>query len=306
MQRDSQIAIGLPVYNGERYLALALESFLAQTFGDFEIVISDNGSTDATADIGRAFAARDPRIRYIRQDENRGAAWNFNFVFQQTTGQYFKWAACDDLHAPDFLRQCKVALDEDRAAVLAFSGTEFIDEGGRVAPPKERMATFASLRPYERFREAAGTDHACFDIFGLIRRDILARTPGLGTFASADRVLLTELSLHGHFIELPEKLFLRRDHADTSTRQYRDVYCRSAWFDPAKAGQVTFPTWRLLSEYCAAIGRSPLKFASRLSCRLQLFSWLWHKKRHLLADLRVFLHSLFTGDRSIYTAGRAT
>ncbi len=306
MHQGSSIAIGLPVYNGERYLALALESLLAQTFGDFELLISDNGSTDATPEIARSFAARDSRIKYHREDTNRGAAWNFNYVFQQTTGVYFKWAACDDVYAPDFLRQCKEALDRDKAAVLAFSETEFIDESGRIAAHKPQTTSFSSSRVSERFRAAAVADHACFDIFGLIRRNVLARTPGLGAFASSDRVLLTELVLHGHFVELPDRLFLRRDHDATSTRQYRDVYCRSAWFDPTRAGQVTFPSWRVLAEYRAAIRRAPMKFADRLRCRLALGSWIWAKKRHLISDVRVYIHSSFTGDRSIYTTGRAT
>src|SRR3954470_23138397 len=106
-----RVTIGLPVYNGARYLAEAIESVLAQTFTDFELVISDNASTDATAAIALQYAARDPRVRYSRNRENIGSARNFGRAFELATGEFFKWMASDDLISPEFLENCVAALD---------------------------------------------------------------------------------------------------------------------------------------------------------------------------------------------------
>src|SRR5438270_1690210 len=101
-----KVAIGMPVWNGEAFLSEAIESILAQTYGDFELVISDNASTDATAEICRSYAQRDARIRYIRQEKNIGANSNYNGVFRRSSGEYFKWAAHDDVLAPEFIYEC--------------------------------------------------------------------------------------------------------------------------------------------------------------------------------------------------------
>lgn len=98
-----KICIGMPVFNGEKFIREALDSLLAQTFTDFELIISDNASTDGTEAICRKYVEKDSRIRYVRQAENRGAAANFRFVLDETQAEYFMWAACDDLRSQDFL-----------------------------------------------------------------------------------------------------------------------------------------------------------------------------------------------------------
>ena len=97
-----RVSLGFPVYNGERYLAAALDSLLGQTFRDLEVVICDNASTDRTAELCAAYAARDARVRYHRNPTNLGAAPNFNRTFELSRGEYFKWAAHDDVCAPTF------------------------------------------------------------------------------------------------------------------------------------------------------------------------------------------------------------
>ena len=114
-----RLSIGLPVFNGEQFIRAAVESILAQSFSDFELIISDNASTDMTPAICREYAQRDSRIRFIQQSENRGGAWNFNHVFSLARGSYFKWAPCDDVIAPTYLERCIEALDRTPAAVLA-------------------------------------------------------------------------------------------------------------------------------------------------------------------------------------------
>lgn len=104
------VSIGMPVYNGERFIRDALNSLLAQTFTDFELIISDNASTDATGSICRDYAKQDSRIRYIRQHENLGVLPNFQFVLNEARGEYFMWAACDDQWFSNWIEQLQGAL----------------------------------------------------------------------------------------------------------------------------------------------------------------------------------------------------
>jgi glycosyltransferase involved in cell wall biosynthesis len=97
LEKPPKVSIGMPVFNGEPFIREALDSLLAQTFTDFELIISDNGSTDGTEKICREYAASDPRIRYVRQPENRGAVFNFQYVLTEARGEYFMWAAHDDI-----------------------------------------------------------------------------------------------------------------------------------------------------------------------------------------------------------------
>ncbi len=112
------LSVGMPVYNGQNYLAFTIEAILSQSFTDFELIISDNGSTDETEAICRAYAAQDARIRYERVEENLGAAYNFNRVFELARGRYFKWAAHDDYFTADYFERCIQVLEQNPAVVL--------------------------------------------------------------------------------------------------------------------------------------------------------------------------------------------
>lgn len=137
MTAQPRLSIGLPVYNGEEYLAQSLDALLGQTYEDFELVISDNASTDGTRDICRRYAARDSRIRYLGLPRNIGAAPNHNHVFTECRGELFKWASHDDLYARDLLRRCVETLDERPEVILAHSGQAVIDGDGKVKVPYE-------------------------------------------------------------------------------------------------------------------------------------------------------------------------
>jgi glycosyltransferase involved in cell wall biosynthesis len=134
------VSIGLPVYNGEKYLSLALDSLLAQDYGDFELIIADNASTDRTAEICRQYADRDRRIRFARNDRNLGAVENFNNVFRLSSGEYFMWAAHDDLWHPSYISRCLGALRQDARVVLCASAVEFIGESGNKLPEADWRA----------------------------------------------------------------------------------------------------------------------------------------------------------------------
>ena len=125
-----RVSIGLPVYNGQRFVEEALHSLLKQTYRDFEIIISDNGSNDRTEAICRECASTDDRVRYYRNDENRGAAWNFKHVVDLSKGEYFKWAGHDDICAPEYVERCVDVLDRMPQVVLCYTKSILIDECG--------------------------------------------------------------------------------------------------------------------------------------------------------------------------------
>ncbi|WP_448540257.1 glycosyltransferase family 2 protein [Roseiflexus sp.] len=268
-----RVSIGLPVYNGERYLASALESILAQTFGDFEVIISDNASTDATPEICRAYTARDPRVRYVRHEINRGAAWNFNHAFGLARGVYFKWHAHDDLLEPTFLERCVAALDRDPQVVLAFSRTRVIDPAGHTLYTyDERLRTESPLASV-RFHDLICIGHPCFQVFGVIRTDVLRRTPLIGAYVPSDRILLARLGLLGPFYEAPEHLFISRRHPAQSVRAAK-LRARAAWFDPANEGKIVMPHFRTLYEYIKAIRATPLPPEETRRCYVALLHWI--------------------------------
>lgn len=268
------LSIGLPVYNGERYLAGALGALLNQTYRDFELIIADNASTDRTAEICRTFAAGDKRVRVIRNDENLGAARNYNLTLEQAHGQYFKWAAHDDLCHPQFLARCISVLEAEPETVLVHSRSCGIDDSGRTIGRYDQEQPFDDPRPAERLARAILAPHVCISVFGVMRRDVLLRTIRHGDWVGADRNLLAELALHGKVRLVPDILFKRRVHEQASIHRFTDEHERLAWFDPAHRGRWSFPTWRRLREYAGAIRRSPLTAGERAACLGVLTRWL--------------------------------
>jgi glycosyltransferase involved in cell wall biosynthesis len=275
----------LPVFNGEDYLEEALDSILAQTYSDFELIISDNASTDRTEEICRAYAAKDERIRYFRNEANLGAAKNFNRVFELASGEYFKWAAHDDLCAPEYLARCVEILDREPDAILCYPRAIIIDEHREFVDHYVDGLNLRSPRPYERFLDLLRKPSLCHPIFGLIRASILKRTPLIGNYTGSDMVLLGELALLGQFYEAPESLFFRRLHSQTSVQANPDLVERAAWFDPAKKGQIQLPRWRWFFEFLLAIKRVRMSWYEKTFCYMQIGKWFLGQRRGLKNDL---------------------
>jgi len=295
----SRVSIGLPVFNGENYIREALDSIMAQTYSDFELIISDNASTDGTEEICRAYAARDERIRYFRNDTNLGAAKNYNRVFEMSSGVYFKWVAHDDVCAPEFLERCVGVLDREPAISVCYPRTKLIDERGQIRGTYADGLNLRSPKPHERFRQFFETQGLCHAIFGLIRASSLRATRLIGNYGASDRVLLGELVLHGEFCELPEYLFYRRIHPRISTTANQTDSEIAAWFDPKKRDKIVLPRWRRFFEYLGTIKRAPLSWPERASCYIQLahFVLLPERWRNMVEELlrasRIVHRSLF-------------
>jgi glycosyltransferase involved in cell wall biosynthesis len=246
---NPRVSIGLPVYNGQQYLQGAIESILAQTYQDFELVICDNASTDETAAICEQYAAREPRIRFHRHAQNIGAAANFNSTFELSRGSYFKWAAHDDLLAPTYLERCVAALERTPDAVLCQSLVQIIDAHGDCLQIYNHAASGTDRpRPSERFA-ARLVSRPCMEIFGLIRADALRGTGLIRHHLGSDRTLLVELALLGRFALVPDALFLNREHPQRFKRQHRHPRSELAWYTPKKAGGNGLSGWRMLRTW---------------------------------------------------------
>jgi len=201
------VSFGVPVYNGELHLEASVRSLQTQTWSNLEILISDNASTDGTEAICRRLAASDPRIRYLRQPVNLGAAGNFDLVAREARGALFAWCAHDDLHLPRFVEACAAELERRPDAVVCNPAVAFLDEEGRIRPDwkDSNFETRSSTRPERAQRLIDHVDWV--DVYGLVRRDaLLAALPYEPIFGS-DVVLTMRLLMLGEFAKVQETLF---------------------------------------------------------------------------------------------------
>lgn len=290
-----KVSIGLAVYNGERYLDEAIRSILAQTFVDFELIISDNASTDRTEEICKTYKAKDARIRYHRNETNIGGANNENLTFKLSRGKYFRWAAHDDVCGPDLFKRLVQVLDEHPDVVLALSSIMNIDENGDpIGVVKRSNAT--SGTPSQRFRSLTNFNHDCEATYGLIRSDIMRQTDLERNYTDSDRTFLCQLSLFGKFYLVDEVLFFRRIHPHASTQVYSDWRERMDWFGKSSENQITMPYWSQLIHYLSVITRAPIGVGEKIRCYVHMFSeWLieWRRWGRLGRDILLAIKKIW-------------
>lgn len=268
-----KVSIGLPVYNGENFIAEAIESLLSQTFSDFEIIICDNKSTDKTESICRAFEEKDSRIRYYRNSKNLGASPNFNRCVELATGIYFKWAAHDDICLPEYLQECVNCLDRNTSSTLCHSSTLLIDANQKVISKyKEEDGKFSAPDPIKRFENAINERHQCITVFGVIRRESLVKTTLIESYIGSDRNLIAQLSLLGPILHVDRALFLSRDHNQRSVRAL-DVRERGRWFDSSKPVSGKFYYCTMFAKNIKALFRAPLNIKERFRGFIVVTNW---------------------------------
>jgi glycosyltransferase involved in cell wall biosynthesis len=308
-EQSPKVSVGLPVYNGANFVADAIRDVLAQTWTDFELIISDNASDDPTQEICEKFAAADPRIRYVRQDKNKGAGWNFNEVVRLSRGEYFKWLAHDDRMAPEFLERCIAVLEAAPSIVVAYPKTTVVDDKGAPIEDYSVRLRTDSDRLTQRFDDLVLAWSLCFEVFGLIRASALRQTGMMGNFGHGDGVLLAQLAMLGTFEEVEAHLHFARRHSRQSIRQFglseeggNDYHRYTVWFNPALAGRLTFPNWKIGWEFYKTIWMFPTDARDRLRCHLTMAVWTRKHARHLLGDLVVaanYLKHRVVGRRAV-------
>ncbi len=248
---EPAVSIGLPVFNGERFLARAIDSVLAQTYGDWELLISDNGSSDETLAIAQRYAKRDPRIRVRAFGDNMGAVANFETVFRETTGRYFMWLAHDDWIDSRYVERCVGVLDTRPDFVMAFAGMNVVDDTGE--PFRHRTEEFdgaASKSAVTRFHTVLwDLKDPTSPVFGVARRSALEQTGLIRNSNEPDRILVAELSVLGRIHQDPDLLFF---HYGPPGHPNRDEWW---WLDPRNRGRVRMATFRIVQHQGNAIWR---------------------------------------------------
>ena len=312
--KNPLVSIGLPTHNGERFLRQALDSILNQSFEDFELVISDNASTDATPSICREYASEDVRIRYVRNENNIGQTANINQTIEISRGVYYRMHHDDDLLHPRCIEHCVNVLEHAPTVALCHTQTRVIDEAGEVLLSADPMDYhLRSKRPSSRFEKYMrqrfpspphpGLMNA---IFGLIRRDVLMRTPLDSTYMHADVIHCGGLTLYGEFHLVDEPLFFRRDHPGRSMRAYQDKKAHALWRDPTSEG-ITMPRLYGLLDLVWIVWRAPISWSEKQRCfRIIQRHYLRHfyrsAARELLQGAVDFVRYKLTG-RPVMTPG---
>jgi glycosyltransferase involved in cell wall biosynthesis len=288
------VSIGVPVFNAERFLPRALDSLLSQTLTDFELIISDNASTDGTPEICKEYLRRDPRIRYIRQPVNIGAARNWNLLVHEARGVFFKWASANDYCAPEMLEKCVEVMIADPGVVLCYGKTQFVDLDEQPIGIDEHESSFNEAQPSERYRRVSSTRARNSMQSGVFRLDVLRRTRLNRLYPTSDLALMSELALYGRFQMIDELLLFRREYRETSSMMLNPLERQRVYEPQAKAPMRFVVTRRRLQDF-VSISSAPISLREKLRAyRIALRFLRWSR----IALWREFIR-IFPGVRRI-------
>lgn len=268
-----RVSIGLPVYNGEKYIESAIESMLDQTYKNFEFLISDNGSTDSTPELIEKWAEKDDRIIFLRGRRNLGAQPNYDRLFELSRGEFFSWKAVDDRWDPTWLEQSVKAMDEHQDAVLVYYKAKDIDENGTFIEDVDYEINTTDDNAAKRFLSVMCDPHPCFALFGLIRADVMAQSNLHGNYSGSDRVFLAEMAARGKWFQLGDRLFLHGEVAERSVNTLKYMHQRAGWFDASKKGKLSYPYWRYLKEFSLVVERVDMTKEEKMFARKGIAKW---------------------------------
>jgi glycosyltransferase involved in cell wall biosynthesis len=272
------LSIGMPVYNGAKWIQEATESLLNQSFTDFELIFSDNASTDETADICRRFAERDSRVRYHRHNSNIGVFRNYDYVFQLSTAPYFKWASCNDTCLDGFLEKCLAVLRDRPDVVLAYPKAILIVARRGEEPYRKEYEDNLNLeqeRPSDRFRVYLNREKINNVMNGVIRASALRETALNRLLPGSDISMIAELALRGKFVEIPDRLFVRRLTPETTILLMESARSHGYLGGPDNIQRLKLHSYRFLDAL-----RAPISLAEKFRVWLHLLrrvAWLRHR-----------------------------
>jgi glycosyltransferase involved in cell wall biosynthesis len=294
MSSTPRISIGVPAYNSAATIGTAIESLLGQTYRDFEIIVSDNASTDATREIVERFAHQDHRIRYVYQAENIGANLNYSFVAKAARGEYFKWASSSDWYAPRFLESCLQALEQNKDAVLAAPRTRLFTGDLESAINYEHDIEVLETSPAARLKTLSSTLQLNNALNGLIRMDALRRTSMIEPYYRADEVLMGHLAMLGKLLLVDEYLYYRRMEAATATALQDPISWRKHHY-PKLSARVLFQAWKRYFGWLRAGLGTPMPVANRLQVLKYLAKMCYWERHSFLIDVQGALRYMVKG-----------
>lgn len=268
MNEKPLVSICMPVYNGERFIRQSLDSLLAQDYEKFELIISDNASTDRTSEICRNYLAEDERVRYYRNKINLGAAKNFNRAFELSSGKYFMFAGDHDLWHPTFISRCISILEKEPDVVIAYSRTQLIDAKGNPLEVMSDKIDTRGMSAINRYKYIIHNLTWCNMIYGVIRRDAFSQVSGFRNILGPDSVLLVELSLRGAYAQINEPLYYRRKNREETNKKIQ-LQSYLDRIDPKNKGKKYkhFFVYLYLESYIAYLKTfifAPIRFSEKL------------------------------------------
>jgi glycosyltransferase involved in cell wall biosynthesis len=276
--KSPRISVGMPVYNREKYLPTAIEAHLNQTNGDFELIITDNASTDHSEEICRGYAARDPRIQYHRNDENVGAAGNYRRCFELATGEFFRWTPSDDSVSANLHERAIEILDRDPSVMVAYGRTKLIDGDGKIIGDFDENLHLMDDHPSKRWKGVLYNLSLGNLLYGLSRAALLRKTGLLRNYTGGDIPLIAEMSLYGKFCEIPDAFFYRRMHEEAaSALKNADEAMRV--YNPNRRSRFFAREWVHTGANILSIARAPIE--AREKVRIYWFTFrraIWHRQ----------------------------
>ena len=285
-----KVSIAVPTYNCEKFIGQSLDSLLGQTFGDFELVISDNASTDGTEEICRRYESMDKRVRYVRRTENIGGPGNFRYVFGLCTGQYHKWSTADDYWHKSFLQEAVEVLDKKPEVVLCYPKTRLIDAAGNKMEDYQDNLDLKAESPRTRMLDLYERIGLCNAHLGLIRREAMLKTRLIAGHKASDVDFLGEMAMLGKFELLPEVRFFRRFHPASSSWARTDNKHQAAYYAPNAKAMSGVDSWKRFGFQFGMIGRSPLSFADKAALYTDVMRWMRYQRVELFRELCGQLH----------------
>jgi glycosyltransferase involved in cell wall biosynthesis len=275
-----KVTIGLPIYNGQKYIAAAIDSHLSQSFGDLRLVISDNGSTDGTPDICADYAKADSRVTYLRSPENRGILWNHRRVMEtMESSQYFRWAGADDILEPGLLGAMVTLLDSRPEVEAVMPATKNIDGDGEIIGSMDRTLDLQSPSVIERGEKILVASYQHVVAYGLLRVSSLKVMRTGPNYIGWDPVFIWELALRGQIAQLESPALLRRFHRGSISR-VKTVKEMRKWVEPNAKGGMNFPHWTWSYERVRALLATPLSTRDKLRLtKLLARDVLWHRAK---------------------------
>jgi glycosyltransferase involved in cell wall biosynthesis len=273
-----RVSVGMPVYNREKFVAAAIEAHLSQTNGDFELIITDNASTDHSEDICRSYAERDSRVRYFRNERNLGATGNYRRSFELANGEYFRWSPSDDSISPNLHERAIEVLDRDPSVMVAYGRTKLIDAYGNVTGDVDDRMHLMQDEPSKRCIGVLNSLSLGNLLYGLARTARLKKTGLLRNYSGGDYPLIAEMSLYGKIFEIPDAFFYRRMHEEAASAlkspdEVMQVY------DPEKRGVFFAREWVHLGAHMLSVARAPIDVGQKLRIYWYLTRRaIWHRQ----------------------------
>jgi glycosyltransferase involved in cell wall biosynthesis len=273
IESTPRVSFGVPVRNGESYLGVCLDSILAQDFTDFELIVSDNASTDGTRELLEEYASKDDRIRLSFKPENVGIIENFNSVVRLARGEYFRWVGADDWLEPDYLSHCVAALDADPGAILATTYFKLHYDDGTEEYQEYQGELLDSPDPRRRLARMLWFFHAGAALYepnySLIRRRVLEDTGLLRIHPNNDWIMSTQLALAGRIAHVPKLLF----HRDWPLGQHTDMRRHLMRLHPTRWAELYPSVWRLTESLLRAVDEAGLDEDVRRGCRREILAF---------------------------------